>query len=74
MSQYKNKELLQNIANRLKQLREQRELTQQQVYADTEIHIARIETAKRNVTVTTIAELCKYFKVSLTDFFEGIEL
>lgn len=43
------------------------------VYNDTNIHIARIETAKGNITVSTLAALCKYYKVSLVDFFKQVD-
>jgi transcriptional regulator with XRE-family HTH domain len=73
MGQIKDEILLHKISIRLKTLREENHLTQEQVYNETDIHIARIETAKVNISVSTLSKLCSYFKISLTDFFKGIE-
>lgn len=53
----------------LKKLREERSLTQEDVYNDTGIHLARIETGKVNITVSTLYALLQYFNTSLSDFF-----
>jgi len=68
-----NKELLLKIAQRIKQLREERNITQDIFYIDTDIHIARIETAKTNITVGTLHDICNYFSISLTDFFSEMK-
>lgn len=73
MAQYKDDKLLGMIAERLKALREERGLTQEAVYNELDIHIARIETAKLNVTVSTISKLCNYFGITLSDFFSEME-
>ena len=64
-----NKDLLLQIAKRIKQLREERNISQEMFYIDTDIHIARIETGKLNITVSTLQAICDYFKISLADFF-----
>jgi transcriptional regulator with XRE-family HTH domain len=61
--------LLRQIATRLKAVREARGLTQEQVFVDTTIHVGRIETARINVTVSTVAALCTYFEIDLPTFF-----
>ncbi len=71
MGQIKNDILLQKIALKLKSLREANGITQEQFYNDTDIHIARIETARNNISVSTLAKLCAYFNLSLSDFFKG---
>ena len=73
MGQVRNKTLLQKIGRRVKEIRLQNKVTQQKFYFDTEIHIARIETGKQNVSISTLDVICKYFRVSLTEFFEAIE-
>lgn len=72
MGQIKDEVLLNKIALRLKKLREKKGVSQELVYHETEIHIARIETAKNNLTVSTLSKLCEYFGVSLSEFFKGI--
>ncbi len=71
--QIKNTALLKRISRRIKALRERQGVTQEDFYNDTNIHLARIETAKGNITVSTLDAICKYFKISITEFFEGLE-
>jgi transcriptional regulator with XRE-family HTH domain len=68
-----NTELLLKIAQRIKQLRDERSISQDMFYVDTDIHIARIETAKINITVSTLQDICNYFNISLLDFFLGMK-
>lgn len=72
MKQIRDNELLRNIAVRLKQLRDRKHVSQETVYSDTQIHIARIETARVNVSISTLAALCRYFGVSLSEFFKDM--
>ena len=72
MAQIRDQELLQRIALKLKQLREKKGVSQEQMYNETDIHIARIETAKVNVSVSTLSKLCEYFEISLSEFFKQI--
>lgn len=73
MVQYRDKKLLQKIAIVIKELRNEAELNQAEVYNDTNIHVGRIETARANLTVSTLSALCKYFKISLSDFHKKVE-
>ena len=49
MGQIRDTKQLQKIALGIKQLREDKNLSQEEVYNDTNIHIGRIETAKANL-------------------------
>lgn len=71
-NQIKDAELLRQIALKLKRLRETKGVSQRDVLDETDIHIARIETAKVNISVSTLAGLCRYFNISLADFFTGL--
>lgn len=73
MGQIRDQKLLQKIALVLKELREAKGLTQEDVYNDTNIHIGRIETANANLSVSSLSSICKYFKISLSDFFKKVE-
>ena len=68
-----NKDLLLLIAQRIKQLREEKDISQEVLYLETDIHIARIETGKLNITVSTLQAICDYFKISLLDFFKEMK-
>ena len=72
MGQVRNIKLLQAIAKRLKKLRVEKGISQEELYLETNIHIGRIESAKANITISTIDVLCKYFDISIEEFFKGI--
>lgn len=73
MSQIKNKKLLKSIAIQLKELRLNHNITQEDFYNDTNIHIARIETGNNNISISTLDAICNYFDISLSKFFSKIE-
>ena len=56
-----------------KELRDKEGLTQQNVKDDTGIHLGRIETTTNDPSSSTIFELCKYFKIPLSDFYKRLE-
>ena len=60
---------LAGIAQRLKSLRNERRLSQIRVTMDT-----GAESGKRSLSVYSVAVLCKYYGVSMDEFFRGIEL
>lgn len=60
------------IALRIKQLREEKNITQEVFVFDTNINIGRIESGKSNITISTLAIICDYFGVSLQDFFKDL--
>ncbi|WP_300286449.1 helix-turn-helix transcriptional regulator [uncultured Alistipes sp.] len=61
---------LEYIARKCKQLRAEKGVSQEAVYEDTHLHIGKIETAKKNLTVSSLSKLCNYFNVSLIDFLK----
>ncbi|WP_405412214.1 helix-turn-helix domain-containing protein [Maribacter sp. Asnod1-A12] len=65
----RNDKLLLKISNRLKTLRFQKGVTQEEVYNETGVHISRIEAGKSNISVTTLHRLCIYFEIDLVEFF-----
>lgn len=72
MGQIRNEVLLERIGKRVRSLRENAKLTQEEVYNDTGIHIGRIETATSNVSVSTLEAICRYFEIGLDQFFKGL--
>jgi transcriptional regulator with XRE-family HTH domain len=60
------------VIDRLQRLRRERGYTLQEVYDATGIHIARLEANKANMTVLTLAVLCRHYEVTLANFFEGL--
>ena len=65
--------MLQAIAAGLRELRKERNLSQIDVYIDTDIHIGRIERGKTNISITTLSDICDYYRISLEEFFSGID-
>jgi len=72
MKEDDNKEILLDLANRIKTLRHERKLTQAVCYDDTGINFGRIERGVRDVSFTTLVKICKYFNVSINEFLEDI--
>lgn len=68
--QREESELIIKVAKRVKEIREENGITQEIFYIDTDIHIARIETGKANITINTLSAICKYFDITLSEFFE----
>ena len=64
---------MKKVALRLKGLRETAGLSQDQVYIETDIHIGRLETGKVNVSISTLSALCKFYEITLVDFFKKID-
>ena len=62
------REILLNLASKIKDLRKVKGVTQEQVLHDTGIHIARIEQGKRDISYSTLCKLAKYFDISLSKF------
>ena len=73
MGQIRDEILLRKIALRLKKLREEKDISQETLYRDTDINIARIETTKVNISVSTLSRLCEYFGISMFEFFKKID-
>lgn len=69
IKQYIDIELLTNISKRIKELRQERNITQEIFYNDTGINIGRIERAKRNLSISSLKKICEYLEVSLEEFF-----
>ncbi len=64
------KQILLELSNRVKALRKERNLSQEDAYNDTGIHFARIEQGNRNISFTTLYKICKYFDISMQDFLK----
>lgn len=70
--QYIDRELIAQVAKKLRQLREDRGISQDIVDMDIDTNASRIERGMANITISTLSKLCKYYGVSLEEFFRGI--
>ena len=64
-----NDKVVGEVIARLKQLRRDHGLSQMDVYIDTDINIARIESGRGNMSISTLADLCDYYQITLEEFF-----
>ena len=74
MSSYRrNIPLLKSIAHKLAEIRKSKGLSQADVYIDTDLNIGHIEAGRKNV-ISSLAILCKYYGITLEEFFRGIDI
>ncbi len=73
MVKRRDENAVQQVADRIRELRKARGLTLDAVYEDTGVHVKHVESKGINLTITSIAVLCRYFEISLEDFFKGLE-
>lgn len=67
--QQRNDFFIEQVAAGLKAVRLKRNLTQEVVRFDTDLNIARIESGRHSVSLTTIADLCDYYHITPGEFF-----
>ena len=70
VGQSRNTKLLRKIALRIKELRQNCDVTQEIFYNDTGINVGRIERACNDLSVSTLERICKYFNIEMKDFFK----
>lgn len=70
--QRRNHVLIEQVAKRLIELRREHGLTQENVRFDLDLNIGRIEIGQHSISLTTLADLCDYYNITLCDFFNGI--
>lgn len=63
-------ELLIQLAKRVKELREEKGVSQEDAFTDTGIHFGRIEQGSRDISFTTLSKICKYFQLPMSDFLK----
>lgn len=70
----RNNEALIMIAAKFRILRRKAGLAQKTVVKDTGLNIGNIEAARSNINITTLERLCRYYGLTLEEFFEDIDL
>lgn len=69
----RDEKLIKAVGNRLRQLREGCGLSQEKVLFEKNIYLSGIENGHKNITTATLVELCDTYKITLRDFFKGLE-
>ena len=67
-------EAVRRIAAKFTALREERGVFQKVVARATGLNIGLLETGRRNFTLFTIERLCRYYGITLTEFFRELEM
>lgn len=62
------------IAARLKELRKNAGILQPKAAQDMGLNIGSIEAANKDISISSLEKLCRYYGVTLEEFFEGLEL
>ena len=68
-------EIKSKIGNRIKELREQKEMSQKDLSYSADLdrsYIASVENGKRNISIVNIEKIAIALEVSLKDFFNNI--
>jgi transcriptional regulator with XRE-family HTH domain len=73
MEKYRNDKLVERVIMVIMQLREEKGITQAQLYRDISVHISRIENSKRDISVSTLGAITDYLDIKLSDFFKLVE-
>ncbi len=69
---YIDQELVRKAGQRLRQIRESRQLLQDIVDMDIDVNCSRIERGRSNITISTLSKLCTYYGIGLDEFFRGL--
>lgn len=69
----KDKALLIEVGRRLRELRLEQHITNEKIDETLKISIYRYEKALVNVSLSNLALICKYYKISLSELLKGME-
>lgn len=69
---YKNERLIKAVGTKLRFIREELKLTQENVAFQSDIYLTDIENGYTNITIGKLVELCDLYKISLKDFIKGL--
>ena len=71
--QRRDEELFKMVIQRIKSLRETHHYTQEYVNEYTGLDIPHLETGRDFPSLTTIAILCKFYNITIVEFFSPID-
>lgn len=71
--QYRNEKLIQAVSKHLRQIREERGLSQEKVTFQKNIYLTRIENGYRDITLNTLMRLCDVYQITMYEFFKGLD-
>lgn len=68
-----DKNLLVELGSRLREVRLNKDITHEEVNEALKINIFRHEKGEVNISISTLALICKYYRISLVDILQGLE-
>lgn len=68
----KDTEMAKLLAERLKEVRKSKGITQESVRFDLNMNIGRIEIGENCISLPTLKRLCQYYGITLEEFFKEI--
>ncbi len=69
---HKNDKLIKAAGTRLRLIREELDMTQEEVWFQRNIVLSGIENGHKNMTFGTLIELCDLYNISLKEFFKRL--
>lgn len=69
----KDIELAKKLAERLKEVRKEKGITQENVRFDLNMNIGRIEIGENCISLPTLKRLLDYYEISFEEFFTGLD-
>lgn len=69
---YRNERLIKAVGTRLRLIREELDMTQEEVWFQRNIVLSGIENGHKNMTFGTLIELCDLYNISLKEFFKRL--
>jgi len=69
LEQQEQQHFIRVIAELLKVIREEANVSQEETYLVTTINVARIENGSKDITLKTLKELCDFYGITVNEFF-----
>lgn len=68
--QERNTALMKAVGKRLREIREARGLSQEKVQFEKNLYVSYIENGLRNISISTLTELCELYGITVKEFFK----
>lgn len=69
---HRNERLIKAVGTRLRLIREDLKMTQEDVAFQKDIYLTNIENGYTNITIGKLVELCDLYKISMKEFIKGL--
>lgn len=69
---YRNERLIKAVGTKLRLIREELKLTQENVAFQSDIYLTDIENGYTNISIGKLVELCDLYKISLKEFIKEL--